>query len=146
MIITFCYLSHIQNLQNISGKSQWWRISVWEQSSFLKAKRCPAPAVQIKNAPVSAVPAEHDTNYLYEMLWWPSLLSVLWSGPFQVTEALGRPQTLHLSTMVSPVSHVTSPNGIINSGGTGKREWMALGKLKQIHLISIPCTVFYEMK
>lgn len=69
------------------------------------------------------------------MLWWPSLLSVLWSGPFQVTEALGRPQTLHLSTMVSPVSHVTSLNGIINSGGTGRRILIALGQLKFINLL-----------
>lgn len=41
-------------------------------------------------------------------------------------EALGRPQTLHLRMTVSPVSHVVSLNGITNSGGTVKKEIVAI--------------------
>lgn len=56
------------------------------------------------------------------MLKCPLLVRLLWLGPFQVTEARGRPQTLHLRVTLSPLSHVTSLRGTRNSGGTGKNK------------------------
>lgn len=53
------------------------------------------------------------------MLKRPLLARLLWLGPLQVTEARGRPQTLHLRLTLSPLSQVTSARGTRNSGGTG---------------------------
>lgn len=57
--------------------------------------------------------------YLMSMVKRLLLVTGFWSGPFRVTEGLGRPHTLQQSTTVSPKAHTTSDSGTRNSGATG---------------------------
>lgn len=77
---------------------------------FLKPSGTTKPYVEV----LLSICATH----LYVMLKCPLLARLVWFGPFQVTVARGRPQTLHLRVTLSPLSHVTSLRGTRNSGGT----------------------------
>lgn len=50
------------------------------------------------------------------------LVTGFWSGPFRVTEGLGRPHTLQQRTTVSPNAHTTSDRTTRNSGATARQD------------------------
>lgn len=60
--------------------------------------------------------------YLMSMVKRLLLVTGFWSGPFRVTEGLGRPHTLQQRTTVSPNAHTTSDRGLRNSGATARRK------------------------
>lgn len=63
-----------------------------------------------------------ECRYLMSMVKRLLLVTGFWSGPFRVTEGLGRPHTLQQRTTVSPNAHTTSDRGLRNSGATAHRR------------------------